>query len=333
MPISNFIDVTAKKGFFVLLTLIFAVFTNASDEIYPDYSNLAKTASKEKSTVKTEDYLELYKSKYKSSANESLGEGFAILYKAKADYVLKWLSQQSSEERAEIISSSKFGFENVYGEATLLKPPFSQLFDLNIKTLNVSEHLINKPNNKAFGLVVIAPGKKYLMRERLFSRLAEKLSKKGYVVVRFNWSKSTLTDEKLELQKASEDIKNVTEYFQNKFKFKSDKTILISKSFSTKALDLSIQLAKTHVLLTPNCSVEAPFEKTYNRILMNFDVLTHVIISNEDPYCDVRQIYRTLEQAKVLPRIMTTKGDHNFVLNQSDFRHQDQVINYVVDSF
>ena len=132
--------------------------------------------------------------------------------------------------------------------------------------------------------------------------------------------------------RAADDLNQVVTEAQREFGFEADKTVLISKSFSTKALNPSIALATTHIMLTPNCSADAPFEKTYGEILTNSNISLSLIISNEDPNCDVHQIHRTLAGIVKLPILLTTHGDHNFVVSQdriSDYRFQDEVIRYV----
>lgn len=198
------------------------------------------------------------------------------------------------------------------------------------------ETLVNKPNGPVRGLVVIAPAKKYLMQERLFSLLAEALASRGFLTVRFNWSSDTLQTTELELQRAARDIQIVTSNAQRTFGFRPEQTILISKSFSTKAVDPSLFLAKNHILLTPNCSAEAPFHQTYRSILQKSDIRLKMVISVDDPYCNVNEIYQTLN-AIGRPQLLTTaKGDHNFVVlnsttGTSNYAFQDLVIRYVAD--
>lgn len=191
--------------------------------------------------------------------------------------------------------------------------------------------LVDRPKGAVKGLVIIAPAKKYLMGERLFAELAAHLTAEGYVTVRFNWSPDTFLDPQLELARAARDIYNMTVFSQNFFKIRSEKTVLISKSFSTKAIVPSIQLARTHILLTPNCSAEQPFKQTYQNILDWPGISLRIIISNEDPYCQVDEIRKTLGAQAKLGLLLMTHGDHNFVLttpttNQSSYEYQDQVI-------
>lgn len=199
------------------------------------------------------------------------------------------------------------------------------------------ETLVSKPTGNAKGLVIIAPAKKYLMRERLFSKLAESLANEGYIVVRFNWSANTLEVPELEFQRASHDIQNVVLASQKTFGFSSENTILISKSFSTKALELSLSLAQAQILLTPNCSVEAPFQKTYWNVLNQVGLSLKLIISNEDPYCNVDEIRESLKNLHKLNLLTTTiQGDHNFVItkpesNESSYKYQDLVIKNIVE--
>lgn len=196
------------------------------------------------------------------------------------------------------------------------------------------EILVDKPHGTPRGLVVIAPAKKYLMKERLFTELAKKLTAQGYITVRFNWSSETLVVPELELERASQDIKEVVTEAKAQFGFDAEHTVLISKSFSTKALSPSLPLAKTHVLLTPNCSPEAPFMKTYRNILESTELVWRMIISEEDPYCAVEEIRRALVGLKKLELLTTTHGDHNFVVNKLTdgtltYEYQDQVINTI----
>ncbi len=198
--------------------------------------------------------------------------------------------------------------------------------------------LVNRPEGKPKGLVVIAPGKKYLMNERLFEGLAQNLSKQGLLVVRFNWDTDTLFSPSHELQRAAEDMKNVIIESQKYFKVIPQQTVLISKSFSTKALGPSLNLARAHVLLTPNCSVESPFAAMYGPILQNRNFKTSIFISNEDPNCDVRQIHQSLIQITNPPALYLSHGDHNFVISpqtnttrvpQNIYQYQDTIIQMV----
>lgn len=194
--------------------------------------------------------------------------------------------------------------------------------------------ILGMPTTPVKGLVVIAPAKKYLMRERLFEELATSLTNAGFIAVRFNWGESTLLVPELELQRAANDISEVAKYFQQKFGISSGRTVIVSKSFSTKALTPSIPLASHHVLLTPNCSIEAPFLTTYQELLLRPDISLSIFISNEDPNCDVRQIYETLSVLPRGPTLFITHGDHNFVslsteLAPRSFKYQDQIIELV----
>jgi hypothetical protein len=191
--------------------------------------------------------------------------------------------------------------------------------------------IVNTPTVPVRGLVVIAPAKKYLMEERLFVGLATKLAQSGMIVVRFNWADSTLANPATELSLAARDIAHVLKSAQARFKVGPNKTVLVSKSFSTKALGLSFHLANHHILLTPNCSTEAPFAKIYGNILQAPGKTVSLFISNEDPYCDVGQIYDVMKSLSRRPALFTTHGDHNFVLptRNPNYLFQDQIINLV----
>ncbi len=209
---------------------------------------------------------------------------------------------------------------------------------LSTVSINASalETLVNKPLGIAKGLVIIAPAKKYLMQERLFLSLAQNLASRGFLTVRFNWSADTLQTPELEFQKAARDIQNVTLSAQRAFGFQAKQTTLISKSFSTKALAPSLSLAKNHILLTPNCSAESPFKKTYWNILNKSDINLKMIISVDDPYCNVKEIYQTLNAISKPQLLATTKGDHNFVVTEQPtgnlaYGFQDLIVRYVVN--
>lgn len=215
----------------------------------------------------------------------------------------------------------------------MLKLVFSAFLLLGSTPATAVQTIVNKPTGSAKGLVVIAPAKKYLMHERLFSSLAETLTNRGFITVRFNWASETFQNPQLEIQKAAKDIQNVISSAQKEFGFTPEQTTLISKSFSTKAIDSSLSLAKSHILLTPNCSAEAPFHQTYKNILQNSDIHLKMIISVDDPYCDVAEINQTLNAIDKPQLLMTTKGDHNFVISQPStcYAYQDFVVESVTD--
>lgn len=196
------------------------------------------------------------------------------------------------------------------------------------------ETIVDKPVGAPKGLVVIAPAKTYLMNERLFSELARQLKAAGYTIVRFNWSPDTLQTPGRELQRAARDINYVLKAAQYHLGFRPAKTVLISKSFSTKALESSLGLAQMQILLTPNCSLEAPFRSTYASMLARNDIKLRMIISAEDPYCSVEEIRQTLRPLGKLALLgVTAHGDHNFTVRTGttlSYQYQDQVIRNVV---
>lgn len=196
--------------------------------------------------------------------------------------------------------------------------------------------IVDRPDRTSKGLVIIAPAKKYLMQERLFEQLAQSLVKEGFIVVRFNWDAQTLGDPSLELQRAAHDLQTVVQESQKDFNFGRQNTIIISKSFSTKVLGNALDLAKTQLLLTPNCSSEAPFSVVYGKIIEDKKITSSIFISSEDPYCDVRQIHQALALTKNPPSAHFTHGDHNFVtpvsINSSpSFIYQDSIIDMVTN--
>lgn len=147
---------------------------------------------------------------------------------------------------------------------TLIFLLFFSIYLINPKTFAAidfkSESIIDWPATSPKGLVIIAPAKKYLMKERLFTKLAKNLNDAGFITVRFNWAPSTLEFPELELKRAAVNIYKITKLAQEKFNMNAKQTVLISKSFSSKALGESIQLASSHILLTPNCLTAEPFD-------------------------------------------------------------------------
>lgn len=69
-------------------------------------------------------------------------------------------------------------------------------------------------------------------------------------------------------------------------------------------------------------------------MLARTDIKLRVIISAEDPHCNVEEIRQTLRPIGKLPLLgVTAHGDHNFtVLNGTlpDYQYQDQVVRNVV---
>jgi alpha/beta superfamily hydrolase len=192
------------------------------------------------------------------------------------------------------------------------------------------EILVSQPSGETRGLVVIAPAKKYLMHERLFETLANALTKEGYVAFRFNWSKDTLRDPHLEMQRASSDMLEAIKIAQQRTGFHANRTVLISKSFSTKVIHPSLIYAQTHILLTPNCSAEAPFQKVYSEVLSFAGLRVKIYLSEKDPYCDVDHVRQALRHMSKSSALVVTQGDHNFVEMKGEFKKsfqpQDDVI-------
>ncbi len=203
-------------------------------------------------------------------------------------------------------------------------------FALSVQVQALEYH-IDLPNSQPVGLVVIAPAKKYLMEERLFTRIAQSLAQRGLIVMRFNWNAVTFQDPAREVTRASADVLTAVNEARAAYGFSSEKTAIISKSFATKSLGLVLGAAKAQVLLTPNCSSDAPFADTYAPLLQLVGVKLSIAISTEDPYCDANQIVQTVANIAKPPRLFLTHGDHNFVAKNpaEDFTSQDQVVEFV----
>jgi len=207
------------------------------------------------------------------------------------------------------------------------------LITLITQIANALEVTTTVPNTlEPKGLIIIAPAKKYLMHERLFEQLTNQLTEKKYVVVRFDWSSDTFTVPSLEKEKASQDLNYIVSRAQALFNMPPSKTILISKSFSTKIISDHLERAKLHILLTPNCSTKEPFALNYKNTLdraKNWKI----VISLEDPYCQVDQIIQEISSRQRLDDLFLTHGNHNFetiVENEIIHPFQDLVIKKIL---
>ena len=170
--------------------------------------------------------------------------------------------------------------------------------------------------DKPAPLLVIAPAKKYTMVGELFENLATEASKLGYFVVRFNWNFVTTNQEPSSgLTSEARDLERVINYYSKQPYIDSSKIILAAKSFGSRvAMKNAYDLATSLLLMTPNCDKKNTFKDNYKPIFdLNKNV--HIIISKDDPYCDVDQIYSVLgDLNKKYVTVHTLAGDHNFKL-------------------
>lgn len=75
--------------------------------------------------------------------------------------------------------------------------------------------------------------------------------------------------------------------------------------------------AHSLLLLTPNCDKKDTFRANYKPIF-GLKKSVHVVLSKDDPYCDVDQIYEGMRGLnKKFVTLHTLSGDHNFKLTNS----------------
>lgn len=187
------------------------------------------------------------------------------------------------------------------------------LYPINGKAYDI---IVKKPEGKGpFPLLIIAPAKKYTMQGRLFNELAEGAVDMGYYTVRFNWqfvTRSLAESEGLSLE--AQDIINVLKYFKADKRIDTSKVVLAAKSFGSRvAMTGPYKEFDSFLLITPNCSQSQTFQELYGA-LYSWRKPVHIVISNNDPYCNVHQIYQSMRYASLNMTIFTLFGDHNFVL-------------------
>ncbi len=188
-----------------------------------------------------------------------------------------------------------------------------------IKIKNIKYEVINTSSilsGRAAPLLVIAPAKKYTMTGEIFENIAERASKLGFHVVSFNWSFITnKKDASTDLKKESEDLINIISYYKKEPYIDSLNITLVAKSFGSRVAMLGgYKEAQSVLLLTPNCDKKNTFFKTYEPVLKTSKNI-HILISKDDPYCDVNQIHYSMKELKKDNiTIHTLYGDHNFKL-------------------
>lgn len=204
-----------------------------------------------------------------------------------------------------------------------IKPEKIEIEGVSYEVLTSSSVFSGRPAP----LLVIAPAKKYTMVGELFEDLAEKASKLGYFVVRFNWGFVTKNNEPSKgLSAESKDLERVIKHYSNQPYVDSSKVILAAKSFGSRvAMKDAYKLANSLLLMTPNCDKKDTFKKNYKPIF-KLKKNVHIVISKDDPYCDVGQIYQDLSKLnKKYVTVHTLAGDHNFKLEGVASRLNEKV--------
>ncbi|MBI2070293.1 MAG: alpha/beta hydrolase [Elusimicrobia bacterium] len=181
------------------------------------------------------------------------------------------------------------------------------------------ETAVSRPKGKGpFPLLVIAPAKQYTMEGKIFEELAHGAAGLGYYVVRFNWGYIPKKSEpSADLSAEAKELDAVIEHFRKESKVDAGRVVLAAKSFGTKVAMLGPeQKARALLLLTPNCDAERTFRKTYQPVFASTKK-AHVVISVNDPYCDINQIHEALKDLGSRVTVHTLFGDHNFVLKSA----------------
>ena len=171
------------------------------------------------------------------------------------------------------------------------------------------------------------------MTGEIFERLAEGAAELGYFVVRFDWSFITAkTKASEDLRAESRDLVWIMRHFSRHKNVDKKRVILAAKSFGSRVAMIGAhKQAKALLLITPNCGRRRSFEDIYKPVLKR-KKKTHIVISVDDPYCDVRQIYGALGRFGRNLTIHTLAGDHNFKLKGNESRrNEDAAIQSTLD--
>lgn len=164
-------------------------------------------------------------------------------------------------------------------------------------------------------ILFIIPAKKYQSSGEIFERVASASALRGVFVVRFDWSFSFegLSPGK-EKELVSKDIEAVFKHF-SKVSYPyldQSKVLILAKSFgATMFTELfSMKSISSILLLTPNCDLQNTYEKRFGSLYKKY-IPVDMIISNEDPYCDVAQI-KDFQKNNSNNQFVYLSGDHNF---------------------
>lgn len=125
--------------------------------ISPSFSSIAEIAYRANSVKLSLAFLDYYKKIYQSSANESLADGFAILFRERTAEVLEWLNQIPQSERSDLIKKSTLGFGNIHGTIPLRERTMRRIIGVNWEVANTKHkhyEILNEVSNavrKEFG--------------------------------------------------------------------------------------------------------------------------------------------------------------------------------------
>ena len=188
-----------------------------------------------------------------------------------------------------------------------------KLMDLRHGDYEIITH--KAKGKKPYPLLVVVPAKDYTITGELFEEIATAAASNGFFVVRFNWGFVTNKDEpSKDLSTEANDLKTVIDYFSQQKDVDSKKIFVVSKSFGSRVvMKQAYDKSQGVALLTPNCSAKEPFNKTYASLFKGKKPV-HLVISKDDPYCDVNQIYKAMGSLdKKNVTVFTLFGDHHFI--------------------
>lgn len=174
------------------------------------------------------------------------------------------------------------------------------------------------PGEGPFPVLLIAPAKKYSMKEHLFQRLAEEALAQGYMVVRFDWDFFTQGEEPdADLESETVELDKMIE-FSRSHPRSSGKVFLAAKSFgSVVAARRAWRSVEGVLLWTPNSNKDLLFGDVYGPLLKS-STPTHIVISVTDPYGELSQLYDYLTNTSASVTVHTLFGDHNFQTDPPD---------------
>lgn len=162
-------------------------------------------------------------------------------------------------------------------------------------------------------ILFIIPAKKYLSSGEIFEKVALLAAERGNFVIRFDWSFSFegLSPDK-EKELVQKDLEAVFKHFSKTPYLDQSKIFVLAKSFGATMYNelFPMKFVSSVLLLTPNCDANNTFENRFGPLYKK-GIPIEVVISNEDPYCDVNQI-KEFQKKNPKNLFVYLTGDHNF---------------------
>lgn len=204
------------------------------------------------------------------------------------------------------------------------------------------EVVINKGvgnTEKAKHFVILAPGFADGKWDPFFAILADRLSKKGLSVLRFNWYElSPIKDPKNDydssLLRVLPELKEILHE-----KYGATKVSVLAKSWGSRIYGNVLKyglmkLASINVLITPNCISHRDFVYKYMSFFKAPSRL-HVFISKEDPYCSYEKSIRPISDYSPM-KVHLQKGNHGFrIMNnhKESIKNFEKIANQITNLF